>query len=355
MTLPLLGLDALLEDDGCERIELRGPGSSRAFVREGAELWAPADGSSDAVHTAGLRDTIRRELGDACDQLVCVLAEEQVAYVVEGGAVRVERTPRAAVETGPGAADLGPVTEALGIPRSRRKHKLEQARRFAGIVERALADAGLSDRAELRVLDLACGRSYLGFVLVQLLGAGGANVRLRGVDTRRAAVEKSRRIAEELGWRRAEFEEADLAAFTVEPGAADLVVSLHGCDTLTDEAIRVAVEAEAPLLFVAPCCQHELRHQLGSHPLDWVARFGLLEQRLADVLTDAFRCLVLQAQGYRVNVLRFVEPDVTPKNLLIQARRTSGRRADRAREAAAFLKQFDIRPRLAALLDGGAA
>jgi len=352
MTLPLLGLDAMLADMGCERIELRRPGGALVFVREGEDTWAPEDGASDAIHTRELRDAIGGELGGDYDRLVCMLAEEQVEYIVERGGVRIERSarPQAPAEAEGG---LGVVAEALGIPRSRRKHKLTQARRFAGIVERAIGQSDVAGSEDLRVLDLACGRSYLGFVLVHLLSAAGRRVRLHGVDASREYVEKSRAIAESLGWDDATFEVADLAAHAVDPGSFDVAVALHGCDTLTDEALRVACEARVPLVFVAPCCQHELRHLLRKHPLDWIARYGLLEQRLADVLTDGFRCLVMQAVGYRVNVLRFVEPDVTPKNLLIQGRLTSGPRPDRAREAGAFMKQFHVRPRLAVLLEAG--
>jgi len=347
----LLGLDATLADAECERVELRGgPGDVLAFVREGADAWAPADRSADAIHTRELRDTIGRELGANYDRLACVLPGEEIAYVVERGGVRIERVPRdrSAAET---EADLGAVAEALGIPRSRRRAKLTQARQFGRLVERAIARSELKGRGELRVLDLACGRSYLGFVLVELLAGRGTRVRLHGVDSSRAYVEKSRQIGEALGWESATFEVADLAGYAIEPGSQDIVVMLHGCDTLTDDAIRIAAAARTPLVFVAPCCQHEFRHLLKKHPLEWMARFGLLEQRMADVLTDAFRCLVLQALGYRVNVLRFVEPEVTPKNLLIQGRLTSGRRPDCAREAEAFMKQFGVRPRLAALLE----
>ena len=124
---------------------------------------------------------------------------------------------------------------------------------------------------------------------------------------------------------------------------------------MSDEAIRIACGGRVPLLFVAPCCQHELRHQWKAHPLQWVSRYGLLEQRLADVLTDAFRCTVLEALGYRVKVLRFAAPDITPKNLLIQAQLASGPDPRRAADARTFLRQFGVRPRLAALLEADAA
>ncbi len=274
----------------------------------------------------------------------CHLATEAVVYAIERGAVRMMRE---ALEPETPEAGMQALAEALGIPKSKRRPKLKQAQQFARIVQRALADVPLGP---LRVLDLACGRSYLGFVLAHQLAAAGREVTLHGVDSQPALVSKCREIADTLGWANATFAVEDLNAFSVEPGAYDLAVSLHACDTLTDEAIRIAATARIPRFFAAPCCQHELRHRWGDHPLKWIGRYGLIEQHVADALTDGFRCTVLEAMGYRVKVLRFAAPDVTPKNLLIQAELTTGRRPERAEAARAFLRQFGVRLRLADLL-----
>jgi len=347
---PLLGLEATLADEACERVVLRAEDGETVavFVRQGEDDWAPGDPEADPLHAAELGQYIQAAFGETCATVAISLGDEEAVYALEGGSVRIRRGPRQCEAGGLENVDLQPVAEALGIPKSRRRAKLTQALRFAEIVEAALTGEG---RGPLRVLDCACGRSYLGFVLAHLLAARGREVTLHGIDANQTLVEKCREIAEALRWMNCAFETADLAGYGIEPEAFDIAVSLHGCDTLTDHAIRIAVEGRVPLLFVAPCCQHELRHQLGGHPLQWVARYGLLEQRLADVLTDAFRCLVLEAMGYQVKVLRFTAPDVTPKNLLVQARLTSGCRQGRAREAVAFLRQFGVRPTLAPLLE----
>jgi len=348
---PLLGLDAALTDPGCERVEchLAANDSLDAFDREAEDLWARADGESEPLHGRDLRALIQNGFGQAYDRVVCFLGAEKIEYAVERGAVRTRRVPRGQTpaDVEGEAASLEPVADALGIPRSKRKAKLRQARQFAGIVERALEKTAAK---ELRILDLACGRSYLGFVLLHLLAARGRGVTLHGVDSEPTLVAKCREIAQTLGRTDTAFEVADLAGYSIEAEQFDLAVSLHGCDTLTDEAIRIACGARVPLVFVAPCCQHELRHQWKRHPLEWVARYGLLEQRLADVLTDGFRCLAMEALGYQVQALRFSEPETTPKNLLIQGRLTSAPRPARAREAAAFVRQFGVWPRLAEFL-----
>jgi len=347
MGMALVGLRSTLDSAECVRVELRGSAGDEVLVFErlGPDEWASAE-EADALSTDELLGAIQQAFGERFSALACVLAHEEVEYEIEGDAVRTRRVPRTERD-GAAAPDLTPIAEALGIPRSKRKEKFKQARHFARIVETALKGA---ERSSLRVLDLACGRSYLGFVLVQLLAARGRAVTLHGVDSDVSLVAKARQIAETLRWSDSTFEVADLATYSAEPDAYDVAVSLHGCDTLTDEVIRIGWEARVPLLFVAPCCQHELRHQWKDHPLDWMSRYGLLEQQLADVVTDGFRCLVLEALGYRVKVIRFADRDVTPKNLLIQARLTSGPREGPARKAEAFLEQFGVSVRLAEVL-----
>jgi hypothetical protein len=348
----LPGLDAALSDPGCERVELRSGGAPvLVFSRAEPGAWAEGGAEGDSVHPPLVRGAIAERFARDCDEVACFLAGQVLRYRLEGSSVRVRREPRSAEREGEEMpeVDLTPVAEALGIPRSRRRAKFHQARRLALMVRRAVGEAA---GGELRVLDLACGRSYLGMVLAHLLRAEGRPARLHGVDSDADLIGTCRRIAGELDLRDASFQTARLESYSVEPDSYDVAIALHACDTLTDEAIRIACQARVPHLFVAPCCQQELRRQLTDHPLGWVGRYGLLEQRLSDVLTDAFRCLALEAAGYEVAALRFADPEVTPKNLLICGRLESGPRPERLRQARAFMERFGVRPRLAGLLDG---
>ena len=347
MPYPMMGLASTLADEECTAVRLvsTADGTKAVVSREGEDGWASDDAGAGPVHTQELLAHIQAGFGERWDRVECALGAETVVYALEGGSVRVLREPQEAEAPQAGLQEL---VGALGIPKSKRRPKLKQARQFARIVQAALAGAG---PGPLRVLDLACGRSYLGFVLAHALAAGGRRVTLHGVDSQPALVEKCREIAGTLGWANATFAVEDLYAYSVAPGAYDLAVSLHACDTLTDEAIRIACAARVPHFFAAPCCQHELRHAWQQHPLRWMSRYGLLEQHLADVLTDGFRCMVLEAMGYRVKVLRFTAPDVTPKNLLIQAELAGAPQPERAEAARAFLDQFGVHLRLGALLD----
>jgi hypothetical protein len=355
LRLPLLGLEATLFREDCEQLVLSGPNTPQGetLVHEGEDVWRRSSTVDHVCSDEDIRGIVGTGLASPGDTLVCMLPNERIEYRVVRKGVQIRRSPL--ISPNDVQEDLGPISDrlltAFGGVGAHRKDKLRQAAYFGKTVLTALAR---HENRDLRILDAACGRSYLGLMLTLLLRSKGWQVRLQGIDYSEALVTKARTIAASLAIHEATFVVADLGSFSARETPPDMVVSLHGCDTLSDDAIRLAVESGARYAFIAPCCQHELRHELKEHPLTWISRYGLLEQRLADVLTDGLRCLVLEAFGYKVNVIRFADLDVTPKNLLIQAVRTAmpqGRNAQRAREARAFAATFGVQTAALHLLD----
>jgi hypothetical protein len=95
---------------------------------------------------------------------------------------------------------------------------------------------------------------------------------------------------------------------------------LHACDIATDLAIARGVEWGAKDMLVAPCCQHDLQKQIGDGgPMRALLRHGILRERLADLLTDAFRAQILRILGYRVRILEFVSSEATARNIMLRA------------------------------------
>ena len=179
----------------------------------------------------------------------------------------------------------------------------------------------------LSVVDCGCGKAYLSFAAKAYLEATrGLSVELAGVDRKKDVVAACRRTAEVLGWDEpgAAFVAGDIATYRPRR-APDVVLSLHACDTATDDAIAFAVERGARLVLSAPCCQHELQKSLPANlrPHRAVLRNGILRERLADILTDAFRAQILRVMGYRASVVEFVDPEATVRNILIRAARVS--------------------------------
>ena len=136
-----------------------------------------------------------------------------------------------------------------------------------------------------------------------------------------------------------------------------MVLALHACDTATDDALARAVAWEAPLVLAAPCCHHDIAAQLRKTPAPapyaMLTRHGILRERFADTLTDAVRASLLRIQGYRVDVMQFVESKHTPRNTMLRAVRTGPVSDDAVRqEYDALVETWAIRPRLAELLAG---
>ena len=174
--------------------------------------------------------------------------------------------------------------------------------------------------APLRIVDCGCGKAYLSLALHLWLerAMGFANVRTVGVDRREDVVAAAREAAARLDIAdRAKFVASDIESF--DPGGADLVVSLHACDTATDEALAKAVEWKAKYVLSAPCCQHELQKSLGGNaPFAALLRQSILRERMCDLLTDAFRAQIMRILGYRTQVAEFVDPGATARNIMLR-------------------------------------
>lgn len=200
--------------------------------------------------------------------------------------------------------------------------KYDQVNALLRAVEPLLPDA---PPATFTVVDCGCGKAYLTLALQRFLvcAKGWPSVRVIGIDRNAEVVASARAMANALGLGP---EEADFRACAIAeadlPKAPDLVMSLHACDTATDDALIAAVRTEASRILCVPCCQHELHHALvGGGPMRAVLRHGILRERLADLLTDTFRAQVLRICGYRARVMEFVSPEATGRNLLIRAER----------------------------------
>jgi hypothetical protein len=175
-----------------------------------------------------------------------------------------------------------------------------------------------------------------------------------GVDVREDQRVRNTAVAEALG----SAEDVTFVAGTIEDAevefAPDLVLALHACDTATDQALARAIRWDARWVLAAPCCHHDIAAQLKRNPAPSpygeVTRDAILRERFADVLTDSLRASLLRLNGYKVDVVEFVDSAHTPRNLLLRARRT-GRVDDGQRaEYDALTAQWGVTPALAKLL-----
>lgn len=175
----------------------------------------------------------------------------------------------------------------------------------------------------LKIVDLGCGHAYLTFAAHQYLHSIGIPVKITGIDVRTASRDRNNAIAEKLGITSTiSFRAEEIATTTAED--ADIAIALHACDTATDDAIAWAVNGDVKLMLIAPCCHHDIQTQMLITPEPWGAltKFGLMKERLGDLLTDSMRAQILRIVGYRVEVIEFIGGEHTPRNLMIRALKT---------------------------------
>jgi hypothetical protein len=218
--------------------------------------------------------------------------------------------------------------EAMGIltrgghVRPTMRPKYTQINELLKQLTHVLNDAGLRSLGRpVEILDCGCGLSYLTLAVHYYLNdVLRIPAHIIGVDVNDEVIRKSIERSERLGDRRPEFSCGSIDTVATRP---DVVLALHACDTATDDALAAAVAAEAKLILSAPCCHHHLNEQLRAdgpavvmRPL---LRHGILRQRTADIVTDSFRALTLRIMGYRTDVVEFVSPEHTARNLMIRA------------------------------------
>ena len=216
----------------------------------------------------------------------------------------------------PFLVDLGVMTAEGAIVRSR-YDKFRQINRYLEFVEDILPE--LDKDRELTLIDFGCGKSYLTFALYYYLTVKKQyRIRMIGLDLKKDVMEHCQELAEKYGYDRLTFLTGDIADYDgVE--LVDMVVSLHACDTATNYALEKALQWNAKVIFAVPCCHHELNRQMHSTEMNPVLKYGLIQERMAALMTDAFREDVLELEGYQVQVLEFIDMEHTPKNILIRA------------------------------------
>lgn len=195
--------------------------------------------------------------------------------------------------------------------------KYRQLNKYLEFISSAV-DA-LPGNRRLRIVDFGCGKSYLTFALyyylVQVLGR---DVEIIGLDLKEDVVAFCNEVARDLNYKDLHFLTGDIRGYENRE-TVDMVVTLHACDTATDDAIVQAVGWGAKVILTVPCCQHELFDKIENPQMGLITKHGILKERLSSLVTDAIRGELLEACGYEVGIMEFIELEHTPKNLLIKA------------------------------------
>jgi len=311
-------------------------------------------------HVDSTQDTVQLRVTRKGEALLHTAARTAPAEVERGHDRDKERL---LPEDDPLFRALG-LADADGRLKPTRRDKYRQVEEFLRLLDTAVTEAigkgqlrRPTPEAPLRMADLGCGNAYLTFAAERyLVGVRGLPVALVGVDVKKQSKEHNELVAKELGLD-ARFVVGTIGGVELDP-APEVVLALHACDTATDEALARAVEWGASLVLAAPCCHHDIAAQLRKAatpaPYAMLTRHGILRERLADTLTDALRATLMRLQGYRVDVVQFVESKHTPRNTLLRATRTGApvKGGSLRRDYDELVESWGIHPKLAELLDG---
>ena len=204
----------------------------------------------------------------------------------------------------------------------KKRSKFRQINRFLEMVADVEVHIVTSD--ELYILDLCCGKSYLSFaVYYYFTKIRNCKVTMDCVDLKQDVIAYCAEVAGKLGYDGLHFMAGDIRDFPIRR-TPDLTVSLHACDIATDIVLAKGIDSGSRVILSTPCCHHEMMHQLkpNGSVTDLLMEHSILKQKFADAATDALRCKVLQIGGYEVAALELIDPEETPKNVLIRGVKT---------------------------------
>jgi SAM-dependent methyltransferase len=253
------------------------------------------------------------------------------------------------------------ISDSQGNLKASKSDKYKQVEEFLRLLTPTLTGAikaghiaQPSDAKPLTIVDLGCGHAYLTFAAHQYLRSQGMAVKVIGIDVRTAARDRNNEIAQQLGISSTiEFRAEEIADTTL--ASADIAIALHACDTATDDAIAWAINSDAKLALIAPCCHHDIQAQMHEAPGPWsiITRNGIMKERLGDLLTDGLRMQIMKLRGYRVEAIEFIGGEHTPRNLMIRAVKTgAGADASEKQRYDEMLALWKVKPALASLIKG---
>ena len=210
-----------------------------------------------------------------------------------------------------------------------------------------------SIEGDVTLVDHGAGKSYLGFILYDLLMKNNTNAKVIGIETRADLVQKSVELAKLCGFERMEFQhltvEQSIQSDTL-PITVDIVSALHACNTATDDAIQFGLQKQAKYMVLVPCCQAEVAEVLRQHknesfgktPLSEIWRHPIHTREFGSQITNVLRCLQLEAHGYNVTVTELVGWEHSMKNELIIAKYTGQPRKNARERMETILQQLNL-------------
>ena len=223
---------------------------------------------------------------------------------------------------------------------SKKYDKFRQINKFLELVSDAVYK--IEGKEKINIVDFGCGKSYLTFALYYYLNKLlNLDVNIIGLDLKKDVIKLCNNLAQELDYKGLQFINKDIRDFE-ELDKVDMVVTLHACNTATDEALIKAVSWDADIILSVPCCQHELLDKIENKTMIPMLKHGIIKERLSSLITDSLRANVLEILGYNTQLLEFIDMENTPKNIMIRAIKSKQSKKIDMSEFLEFKKSWNI-------------
>lgn len=252
-----------------------------------------------------------------------------------------------------GSADT--LLKEIGIMSKDGKVKNDKIRKYNQIDRYVELLEGVLDKLPkneiVNILDCGCGKSYLSFVLnYYLTEVKRKKCHFIGLDYSESVIQSSKIMAKNLNYRNMEFHATDIKNYEPDKNI-HVVLSLHACDTATDMALALGIKVNSDVIIAVPCCHKEFLSQYSYEPFKNILKQGVFKTRMADILTDGMRSLMLEAKGYEVSVVEYISPLETPKNTMIRAIKTASENDKSMDEYISLMSSLNVYPALYSFLN----
>ena len=250
----------------------------------------------------------------------------------------------------PFLGDLGVMTKEGKVVNSK-TDKFRQVNRFLEFIQDILPK--LETDKEVKIIDFGCGKSALTFAVYHYLHVmQGFDININGIDLKEEVINKCNELAKKYRYEKLTFQKGDIANFHLPADATvDMVISLHACDVATDVALVKGINWGAKVILAVPCCQTEVNQQIENQNLDLLLKYGLLKERFSSLATDGIRGGYLEAMGYKVQMLEFIDMEHTPKNLLIRGIKEGRKKPEKRVEIQEFERWLNVKSTIGTLLE----
>lgn len=223
--------------------------------------------------------------------------------------------------------------------------KFRQINRFLEFIDDVISEIKTSP---IYIADFGCGKSYLTFAVHYFLTEiKHIPCKIEGLDLKQDVIDFCNDVVKKINLQNINFHIGNIASYEGKH-APDLVITLHACDTATDFALKYAVSKNAKVILSVPCCQHEINSQLNKRffredEFEPLLKWGIIKERFASLVTDSLRGEWLESQGYKVQMLEFIDMEHTPKNILIRAIKNTNKK-DLSDSSKKLIEKLEISP-----------